>query len=243
VRKEVFDPDQICPLCGVEKAQHDGKCYVNRDHIPPRGVFVDLTDPNGLITVPSCENCNQKNSTRDEEFKVALAIQVCGHTDSQHPFLQSAFKTLRKNKRLYGEIDKGISSKPILTDLGWQHEVHVSEEALKIGLTKIVRGLHWHVAGEVLPAKAIPEIIRLEQGKSVDPQIAEVFKTFGQPIQKCGNQFEAIWGVPADVPHSSLWLLRFYGVDSFVVAFRPWRTTTANVAPATLASPASAETQ
>jgi hypothetical protein len=225
VIKEVFDPNLICPLCGVESAQHNGKRYVEREHIPPKSVLISQTGTDNLITVPSCENCNRGTSNWDEEFKICLGFRLGGHLSVSHPMMASAFRSLRKNKRLREKYYEAISPILVRSPVGYVHPAVLDEAPLNNGIRKIARGLHWHVTGEVIPPHVDPEITAVEQGRSLDAKSTQIFVEFGTVIEKCGNMFEAVWAVPNDAPNSSIWLLRFCNQDCFIIAFRPWANT------------------
>jgi len=53
----------------------------------------------------------------------------------------------------------------------------------------------------------------------------EILKRYGKSIQKCGIQFEAIYGVAEEEQYASMWLLRFYGEDCFIAFVEPLKET------------------
>jgi hypothetical protein len=56
-----------CAICGKP-------CETTtRDHIPPKGLFGKPL-PDNLLTVPSCQQCNQEASGDDEYFRL-LAVE------------------------------------------------------------------------------------------------------------------------------------------------------------------------
>ncbi len=57
----------ICVYCG-------GTARLGRDHVPPRALFGGRFPPN-LITVPSCDRCNNGASKDDELFRLAYSTR------------------------------------------------------------------------------------------------------------------------------------------------------------------------
>jgi len=63
-----------CTYCGKLKK-------LGVDHVPPKSLF-PKPRPNNLITVPACRECNEGESTHDEYFATALALN---HELSSNP--------------------------------------------------------------------------------------------------------------------------------------------------------------
>jgi hypothetical protein len=211
--------DLTCPLCGERKAKHNGRKFIEKEHIPPRCVLEPSLERKELITVPSCEECNSRTSEFDEKFKVQLSIWLGIDTRDKEILWNKVRRTLKQKKGWRNEIIENTSY-PLLVPYakGYGHQVRLDANILKTASRKILRGLHWHVTQEILPPDMQPEIILAEQGKKFDQHYQDTFTKYGKTIIKCGGQFEAIHAIPEDVYHASIWLLRFYG-DDFLLAF------------------------
>lgn len=218
-----FIPDLLCPLCGENKAQHNGKKYIKMEHVPPRAIFVDRNDPHGLIKVPSCKNCNAGTSALDEQFKYQLSIYLGANTECQKALWQSARKTLNHppNHNRRKAIIDNISTLLTHYRYGMGYLTMLDIAPIKTVAIKIVRGLHWYTTYEVLPPDVDLDIGLIEQGESIDKDTKIVFDKFGKSIQKCGDQFEAVYAIANDVKSASMWLLKFYGEDCLLCFIRP----------------------
>jgi len=217
---EKFNSNLICPLCGKKTAQHNGKKYISCEDIPPKCVFIDRNDKRGLIKVPSCDGCNNKTSAQDEKFKYQLSLLLGLDTDQKKQFWNSCRKTL-KSKPVWREaVLKNTSSLLMPYGKGHGHPVKMDVLPVRTVVTKIIRGLHWYLTGEIIPPDVKPSIRILEQGCSLDGNLLAMFNKFGKSIQKCENQFEAIYALAEDCKYGSAWLLRFYGQDCFLAFLR-----------------------
>jgi hypothetical protein len=213
--KKPFKPDLLCPLCGERPAENDGRRYINVEHIPPRGTFVERKDNHGLITVPSCDVCNAGTSTSDQEFQVYLSIHLGTDNDHTKSLWKNALKTTRKNKKLKRTINSNISSLLWRTSRGYLHPVYIPSDVVERAMSKIIRGMHWYVTGEVLPKSKKVDGYYIQQGQNIPKELASLLREFGQSIARCNNQFQVVYAIVEDQPHSSLWLVCFYGQEFF----------------------------
>lgn len=60
---------RICALCG------NTNVIGGYDHLPPKAIF-QKPRPLNLITVPSCNKCNNNGSKDDEDFETFLAFII-----------------------------------------------------------------------------------------------------------------------------------------------------------------------
>ena len=210
----------ICTLCSVEKALHNGKRCVKREHIPPKCLFLEASDQNGLITVPSCAKCNQESSRLDEEFKTQLSVMLARETNATKEFWNSAARTRLKTKKLHDKIDTSIS--PILqrTPEGYRRGVELDRTAMDQAIKKIIRGLHWHVTGQIIHADSKIEINPLQRWESPPAEFLELLKEFGQRLIRGSTQFEATCAITTDEEPASIWFLAFHGISCFWVEVR-----------------------
>lgn len=214
-----FDPNLICPLCGLRKAENNGKYYNHKEHIPPKSIFTD--NKSQRITVPSCKLCNAGTSALDEEFKYSMGVYL-GYKSPE--LWASTIRTLHKNKRLKKETFNNISSVPVLRNGELSYVVKMPRESILAVVKKICRGLHWHITNEIVPHDLNPEIFLIKQDANVDPDVAELLGKFGKILSTGGGNFSAQYAIVENVKYASIWNLRFYGEDCFFAAFRPNKT-------------------
>lgn len=214
--RNIFDPNLICPLCGLDKAQHNGKKYIHREHIPPQNVFT--AGSQNLITVPSCNTCNAGTSGLDEKFKVSMGIYL-GHKAPE--LWAGTLKTLNHppKKNYKQTLLKSIS--PVLTPFRsseWRHRLPIDTIPIKTAATKITRGLHWHITNEVVPSTAKISISFIKQEENCHPEVRDILNKHGKWLSTGNEAFQAQYGVAIDKKYASLWLLRFYNEDCFLTS-------------------------
>jgi hypothetical protein len=182
-----FDPNLICPFCGTNAVQHNGKRYISPEHVPPQSVFVDKNDKHGLITVPSCSSCNGGTSEQDERFKFQLSIQLGVDTPQKKAFWDSCRESLHHKSSWRNNVIANTSPLLMPYGQGYGHPVALDVHPMQTVIIKIIRGLHWKVTGEVLPPTVETSINILQQGYSLDGELLAMFNKFGKSIQKCGD--------------------------------------------------------
>ena len=213
------DLELVCPFCAKNYVQHNGKNYINEEHVPPKCLFIHKRDKHGLITIPSCKDCNQGTSIIDEKFKINLGIYLESDSEDKEVFYGSMLRTLNHKPSWRNEILSKISDILLPYNRGYGHPIALDSEVLYLGARKIIRGLHWRVTGEVLPASDEPTVKLLEQGSNsikLDAKTREIFDEFGKVIEKCGDIFKVVYAVPVDCKSASMWLISFYGENVFL---------------------------
>ena len=144
----------ICAFCGKTV---DVK-YLTDDHIPPRGIFGVNPDYN-LITVPSCQPCNQKTGKDDEYFKL-LATEV---EASETPVAESVNESTsraaqRKDKPKFGNMIRSkMKFGEVYTEgglyIGKHFTLKVDTQRILNTVEKIIRGLFFKHTTRALPAE------------------------------------------------------------------------------------------
>lgn len=215
-----FDINLICPLCGINGVQHNGRRYIAREHIPPRSLFIKGTSD--LITIPSCQECNNLTSHHDEEFKISMGLYL---GSSAPDFWQDIRQSLNKNekrRRKRTHIIESMSTTLTKSPTGrWGHKVLVERDSIDLVVTKITKGLHWHFTKNILPSDIIPKIIFLNQGAMIHPETQQILNKYGQMLKVANGNFQAHHAFIPNEKHASLWKLSFYGVDCFLVGIKP----------------------
>lgn len=216
-----YDPEMLCPLCGDRKPKTNGKKWISREHVPPKSLFLDGTSD--LITVPSCDECNNLTSKYDLDFKIALGLYI---GNSSPEFWKSTLVSLNKSdiRKKKKQIILNETSKILhRTQAGWWgHRIKFDKKPIKIVVSKIVKGLHWHLSKEIIPSDAKVTIQFLQQGEKVKEEIQQILNQYGKLLVK-GSCFQTQYAITVDNKHASIWKLTFYGQDCFIAIIDPKR--------------------
>ena len=211
-----------CVYCGAVGPLTD-------DHIPPKNLF---TGKNGLIKVPSCQNCNGGASKDDEYFRLSIAF----HEDvANHP---EAAAIVEKAKRsLFKSEAKGFmrdfAARTTITEEQSPAGIYflrtttdVAEERIGGVAERITKGLFWHHRGYRLPEgyavhTASKEAIRHSDGLRGAMMVRSARELAKEPPYgvRDGEVFQYrhnFWD-PEDV-NVSAWLLVFFTKFIFLTA-------------------------
>jgi len=186
-------------------------------------MFVDRSDPAGLIKIPSCVSCNHGSSKFDEQFKWQVSLLIQADTEQKKKFWQSARKTLNHDKNFAKKTNLLIQAQtaPLVILPGIiGHPVSLPSEPVHVVVTKIIRGLYWLVTQKNSPPDFKIDIRLISQDTAPDAY-KQMLNKFGSTIQRGNGQFEAIYALIEDCEGASIWLLRFYGRDCFFVISSP----------------------
>lgn len=203
----------ICTYCGIESE-------VTNDHIPPRSIFPKQNrEHTNLVTVPACNCCNNGAKNDDEEFKVF--VSMCSGRDSVagHLLLESAARTVAKNKRLEKRIVER-ASEPFTPLTGWStrlntYSVAWETEAPRRVIARIIRGLYRHHNRVRLPNDVPVDVCFPEE---IPETAALAFMNFLQKFaasasqNRIGNKKEFLYlhGKAKDKEYCSFWVMLFY---------------------------------
>jgi hypothetical protein len=131
---------------------------VTDDHVFPQAIFLTLDEQ--MITVPACDACQQKKSLGDRDLRNYILMGIGGIT---HPdAVEMAGRMLREsNVRLRNWVRKQIESArqvDLITDtgivIGTAFEFNFNMDRIMAAQQMVVRGLHFHEKGEMLPSEA-----------------------------------------------------------------------------------------
>src|SRR5690348_15316523 len=145
---------EYCAYCGAPKTSDD--------HIPPKNLFpINRTN---LITVPSCNEHNGKQSELDERFRNYIAAKVGNPTPAGHLLLE---KTIRRIVR-----SRKTTQRP--SDLA-AFEVKIESDAFTPVVERITRGLYWQrYGGHRLGADIEIEVGELRIGEWLPEFVADM---------------------------------------------------------------------
>jgi hypothetical protein len=195
-----------CAICGIRDA-------TGRDHVPPRSIF-PRPWPSDLITVPACNECNNRASPNDEEFKVGISIMAGIETPATLELWKAgAMRTLAHNRRLHREVLQRFVKVEVRSEggiyLGTEQAVLVPKKPVHAVLVRTIRGLYYHHFGECLGARARCDVQRFERGPA-DSELSKMVLRF--PLVSVANgAFRYRYARAEEAPLSSLWFMSFFG--------------------------------
>jgi hypothetical protein len=198
-------PSPACVYCG--------NAATTRDHVPPRAIFVELQLPN-LVTVPACEDCNNRASQSDEGFRNIVGMRAPEESPNSLTVWEKTFRSLKRNRSELEALWESLRQVPVFTSdgsyLGIATEAAFDADAHDRTIERITRGLYFHHFGEPLPFDSPVEAYPIRDGadwqKAVAPLLLRMrIGNIGGPAT-----FEYAFARDEDDPNSSLWIYRFY---------------------------------
>ena len=127
----------ICIYCQIDEA-------TTHDHVPPKQLL-RKPYPTNLLTVPSCEKCNNGYSTDEEYFRLIIIGLLC-HT----PEAEMLFD---------GPLSRSMNRRPNLEDLMFDAlspeeggvALHINDHRIHRVADKIAKGLRFAAKGLLTP--------------------------------------------------------------------------------------------
>jgi len=183
---------------------------VTRDHVPPKAIF-PAPFPEDLITVPGCSSCNHGASTRDEEFRVFLSLQLGTGTErASRLWTNHAVPTLQHNQKLLHRIVGSMREYEVRTGggliVGKQRGIPWEKTSTVETMEKIVRGLYFHHFNDVLSADVTVTIGLLS---SIPNEFVPIMEEMA--LNSVGiDAFAYRYTRAGDSPKESLWIMLFY---------------------------------
>ncbi len=208
---------QECAYCGVVSK-------TTRDHVVPRSLF-PTPPPTNLVTVSACEKCNGGKSPDDDFLRDLLTTDVYGQ---QNPIAKGIFdtKVLRSAKRNSSLVARTFlhdsSPTPFYSHggiyLSHLFSAPIDTSQLDRTLFTICRGLYFHVKNS-----RIPENYKITIRRYQPREFLEIYKRFSDTLHlngpiEMGDVFLGSFVSVEEDPHSTIWLLLFYGIIAFSVS-------------------------
>jgi len=219
-------PDErgICIYCGA-----DGP--ITADHVPPQTLF-GKPRPSDLLTVPSCERCNNLASLDDEYFKSRIAFRkdIKEHEVIKQirPSVIRAFEKKEKQGfakaflRSLQRVDFPGSPGPAQPGLTYEVEL----DRLYRVIARVTHGYHWKEVGHRIDlSTCYVGVVGDEQLEGADPEFQEAtrqqFST--APSTTIGNKVFSFQGVRDKADRRvTVWLMTFYERVNFLSATLPY---------------------
>lgn len=193
----------VCAICGINEA-------TTRDHVPPKAIF-PKPQPENLITVPACSDCNNGASDLDDLFKVYLSMHAAGESDiARRLFTEKTARTLERNKSLLARIAEESKELQIEDESGnfvtrtgglWNSEAH---DAV---IERTIRGLYFSHTGNVVPTDTV---LKVQWLHGVPEDIESKIDLFTE-VTIGEEQVIYKYLIYDEDPRYSLWLFEFYG--------------------------------
>ena len=210
-----------CVYCGKYRP-------LSRDHIPPANLF-SAPRPGDLITVPSCDACNNAASKDDEYFRLAVTAGI-NPTEFPNEFALS-IKAIRK----LGMPQKRGLAKMMLTSftkvpvysrgglyLGNAGSLSLDIARIQRAVDRIIRGLFYHHMNKRLPTTGSVSIFSdwfdpiLPEELRDRVETASEFLRSVEPIVVGSGVFCYRYRIIEDEAYGSIWWLSFYDHRRFL---------------------------
>ena len=203
----------LCVYCGIQSG-------VTADHVPPKSLFPRPL-PKEMVTVPSCEKCNQKYKLDEDLFRSWIHFGPAGVTDpGKSLWCQKLRQGYKKDLGLKKIIAKSLRRVDLVTPsgifLGERWEVSVDKKRVENVIRKIVKGLFWVEYVEYkerLPENIPIEIIPIHKR---DPRISEAIPLTELSTAFWEGIFECRYSRSEMKSYESFWLMDFYRQNYFV---------------------------
>jgi hypothetical protein len=215
-----------CVLCGIREAE-------SVEHVPPRSFF-EPPYPDNLITVPSCNPCNQ-GSQSDDDYLLAYLVSLDipdasptldrvrarvkrGLQRPQFPGLK-----MRLAKALEWVYGRDPATGTRVAEVGIRSE----PDRLMRVVRKQVRGLAYHLTGEPVRRSAFMPLERTHNMHTRPPEFWEMWLSARDYVLKgqTGRVGDVFAYAYRDVKRSACTAvvrIEYYGVFSYVsLIFRP----------------------
>ena len=199
-----------CIFCGSTEK-------ITADHIPPKCLF-PAPKPTNLITVPSCEKCNNSYKKDDEYFRICVLVQPdvspTGWKIWNEKVIGSSLKrSLSLRKHLLNNLIPVKLRSPSGLYLGDAEALRFPVRRINPVVKRIVRGLYWHhFRRRLLPGVKFLVV--------KDPDISGIVDIIQNHTHLSSVQVETFqyrYGAAVEDPDQSVWLLRFYRATTFLV--------------------------
>ena len=197
-------PSELCVLCGRNPA-------TSWDDLPPKGMFANPkpTDP---IKVPACGSCNsgKKSSGADEIFQVFIGIAAGHGEQGEQMFKDHVTKIIKSNRKLKRSIAETKHYREFVTPsglyLGRKECVRQDSKSCDAVIERIIRGLHWQYAGNIIGDKAAIKVRWHRTLTAAQIKMTELW----QSDSVGGDQFIFKYAISEEAPLASVWLLQFF---------------------------------
>lgn len=223
--------NKLQPPRDASRCAYCGEPATTRDHVPPRGLFPKPA-PSDLITVPSCQSCNNPASLDDELFRLALVFreELEDHPEAAE-VARTAMRGLHRPERpgLRRAIISSLREFERLTPkglyVGHGTAYSVPHSRLIAVSDRITRGLFYHHFGRPVPEEYS---VTSRLSSTLDPDdeglalILDLIESTNPTMMSVGsNLFQYRFGCVPEDPSATFWVLIYFGKVSFLSITMP----------------------
>lgn len=194
----------LCYLCNKNNG-------TTRDHVPPKNLF-PIGSRKNLITVPCCNDCNQKNALDDEAFRIYVTASINRSREGEEVWKDGVLKSsFKRSKKLRKAVKKAVS--PIYQPNGTfsgNYSLGIPKKRANAYLIRITKGLTRKILPEINYAGAVFGTAQIEMS-DINPYLGKM--TQGE----IGNGVFRYW-YWKNQGHI-VWVYQFYDAGTFIVKF------------------------
>ena len=230
--------NQRCYICGDSlipvPSGHKGPLHpkhATNDHVPPDGIFSD-PKPSDLISVPCCNECNNKHSGFDERLRAFAAIEVGRNKGGEKILIEKVLGSTMKmgrQKRFFRQLAQTFRDRIVMTPEGPKRVAKASVETNLVfgGVIEIAKGLLSHFYPEVDYFADHFEVLDIHNATLAkghrDEQLAIVREIASKTPEEVRGNFKEFrfWRFVEPSRRCGVWLLVFYESVTFVVFHHP----------------------
>lgn len=197
-----------CGYCGAPGE-------LTREHIIPRGLFGDPV-PSDIPCIWVCPDCNNRKSADDNYVRDFFASDI---RMVHHPVAQANFAKVRRSARNNHSTFANAVTKAQLVHLysaggiylGQGYKVPADFGRIDRFTTTLVRGLYYYHSSK-RPPEDVTFTIKWWEEPDVFMNVGHTLLRSGAPHITVGDRsvFECVYGIAAEDPRFSIWLLNFY---------------------------------
>jgi hypothetical protein len=201
-------PTAECCYCGGPST--------SRDHVLTRKLFPQPR-PSDLITVPSCDPCNNGLSTQEEYFVHVLLSQREADTPVARELRDQLFakprnaRRVRMSQRMLSATERAAIHTPAGLYLGHGHILTIDRVKLDSVVDKITRGLYFHAFGERVPPERISEVILTPPREFFQNEVVKQIVLEGVGGTVGGQAFEYRIARAPEPPGVAMCIMLFFG--------------------------------
>jgi hypothetical protein len=211
-------PWTACVQCGWIPNRRANEA-LTREHLPPKGIYLDGKRPNPHLIVPLCRECNSESSLDDEHLVQAMVLSSPGSEEAKQVWREQVLPNIKERPAHRVRLGKAVFPLPYKLPDG--REIHlpglaIDEVRLNRSLEKTARALYWVHSRKVMPRKVdfmfqlfnILDLQTPEQALQRMPSFQECVPGLYRNASSIRYFFYK--GIFADVPWGSLWYFAFY---------------------------------
>jgi len=220
-----------CTYCGTNT-------WLTDDHVPPKNIF-PKPRPTNLVTVLSCEVCNQAASKDDEYFRLWLiARENAKGNIARDSLLSSVLRSLKRPQaqgwaaNFWSNVRAAERLTPAGLYVGTGNLGTFEGARLDRVLTRITKGLFFHEKGHRLPNDHCVRPIclaRLDELELINSEARNATEEFIAALlasseHNFGQAFRYWWLQSPNGLYRSVWLFEFYGLLEYFCTTAPTDT-------------------